>query len=408
MVKEAEKDDILIVDDHINNLQILMTFLKPEGYRIRVAKNGLQALESIKKKKPKLILLDIQMPEMDGYEVCRKLKADNSTSNIPIIFISALSQTIDKVKAFSLGAVDYIEKPFQIEEVVARVFNHITLRNQRDQLALALKKVKYAQNKLIQSDKMISLGVMSAGIAHEINNPINFVSTGAMALDLDVNDLIKLLDLYDRLDSNCIDPKHYKEIQELKQEIDYNIIRKNIALTIKDIRDGVKRTTEIVNGLKRFSRLDNGEKFELNIHEEILSVITIIERLSKKNISFVQEFDANINTIEGYPGQLNQLFMNIISNAEQAIDEDKVGLIKVKTRAEQNGVRVLISDNGCGIPEDLGQRIFEPFLTTKEVGVGTGLGLSISFGIVENHKGRITYESKVNHGTTFNIYIPKK
>ncbi|MBL4707214.1 MAG: response regulator [Flavobacteriales bacterium] len=198
-MENTGKEDILLVDDNPENLKILASFLTPKGYHIRVALNGEQAINSINNKPPKLILLDIQMPKMGGFEACRRIKSNKETKDIPIIFVSALSDTTYKVKAFRAGGVDYIEKPFHMEEVIARVEAHITLRRQSVQLEEAMQKLRATQNQLIQSEKMVSLGVLSAGIAHEINNPINFVSTGAAGIKLDLIDLISVLDLYDAI-----------------------------------------------------------------------------------------------------------------------------------------------------------------------------------------------------------------
>lgn len=400
-----EKDDILLVDDNPENLKVLANILKPKGYTIRLSRSGSKAIESVKSKPPKLILLDVQMPGMDGYETCKALKEDKTLAQIPVIFISALSGILDKVKAFEAGAVDYIEKPFHLDEVVARVNTHLTVKRQQEQLEAALEKVSQTQNKLIQTEKMASLGTLAAGIAHEINNPINFVNAGAVGIELDLIDLIKVLELYEKLDLKNIQPELAKQIHQKKTEIDYNYIKENLMTTIKDIKMGASRTTEIVKGLKRFSRVDSEEMYDVDINQEIESNVKIIKRLSKKEIDFQLELEKDITTINGLPGQLNQLFMNLIMNAEQSINEK--GVVKITTSNRNGGVNITVADSGCGIPEELGDRIFDPFLTTKEVGEGTGLGLSISFGIVKHHNGKITYTSKLNEGTTFNIQLPK-
>ncbi|HOI33000.1 MAG TPA: response regulator, partial [Bacteroidales bacterium] len=169
---------ILIADDNENNLRVLSTMLRSEGYEVRIAKNGEQVLKSVGLDKPEIILLDIHMPVMDGFETCKHLKADLNFRDIPIIFISALTETGSKVKALEMGGVDYITKPFQVEEVKVRVHTHLLLRRKTLELELTLNNIKQLQTKLIQSEKMASLGVLVAGIAHEINNPVNFVYAG--------------------------------------------------------------------------------------------------------------------------------------------------------------------------------------------------------------------------------------
>lgn len=404
MISRAEKEDILLVDDKPENLKILAHILKSKGYVIRLAKNGAEAIESVESKPPKLILLDVQMPVMDGYETCKQLKRNKEFAKIPIIFISALSGILDKVKAFNAGGLDYIEKPFHMDEVLIRVHTQLTVRRQADQLQQAIIELKLAQSKVIQSEKMASLGTFSAGIAHEINNPINFVNAGATSVEMDLRDLLRVLDTYDSIDLKKHSPELADEIELVKNEVDYRYVREHIMDTVKDIKMGAERTKEIVYSLTRFTRGDGEQKYKTRINEEIENVVKIVKRLSKKKILFLLDLQKDIKTFDGFSGQLNQLFMNLITNAEQAIEQE--GIIKIATLNKKEGINIIISDNGGGIPEDLGSRIFDPFLTTKEVGEGTGLGLSISYRIVENHGGTITYSSELNVGTTFNIYLP--
>ena len=401
-----EKDEILLVDDNPENLKVLAGILKPEGYSIRLAMSGMKAIKSIKAKAPNLIILDVLMPGMDGYETCRVIKSHEEMAEIPVIFVSALTEVLDKIKAFKVGAVDFIEKPFHFDEVLARVNTHLTLRKQSVQLQQALLKVSQTQTKLIQSDKMVSLGILTAGIAHEINNPINYINAGVTALELDLTDLLKVLNHYETLDVQKQLPDVTQQVALLKDRIDYNYLKENLMTSINDIKMGATRTAEIISGLSGFSRVDNNQHLKVNINEEIQSNLKILKRICKKQIEFNCDFQQNINEINGHSGHLNQLFMNLIINAQQSIE--KVGIIKVTTRNKEEGVTIIVSDNGSGINKELGDRIFEPFVTTKKVGEGTGLGLYVSFGIVENHGGTITYASESNEGSSFEVYLPNK
>jgi signal transduction histidine kinase len=401
-----ERDEILLVDDNPENLKVLAGILKPKGYIIRLAMSGMKAIKSINAKAPKLVLLDVQMPGMNGYETCRVIKSHEDMAEIPIIFVSALTEVVDKIRAFEVGAVDFIEKPFHFDEVLARVNTHLTIRKQSEQLQQALLEVSQSQTKLIQSDKMASLGILTAGIAHEINNPINYINAGAIGLELDLIDLLKLLDYYETIDFEKQLPDVAQKIKILKGNIEYNYLKNNLITSINDIKMGATRTAEIISGLKRFSRVDSDQHSKVNVNEVIRSNLKIVKRISKKRSKLNCDFQENINEINGYPGQLNQLFMNLIMNAQQAVD--KAGVINITTLNKGEGVTIIVSDNGSGINEELGDRIFEPFVTTKKVGEGTGLGLYISFGIVENHGGTITYTSERNEGTSFRVYLPKK
>jgi len=231
MADDTKAGTILVVDGTPANLGLLSSILTKEGYRVRPAPNGRMALRAAHNDPPDLILLDINMPEMDGFEVCRKLKDDVRLTSIPVLFISALTETADKVKAFNTGGLDYITKPFQAEEVLARVDTHLKIRRYQlelnrksESLQKALDELKAAQDQLVQTEKMASLGVLTAGIAHEINNPINFIKTSAHALSRDMEDIRRLLDAFEVCGRDCPDAAVRDSITGLKADMDYDAL----------------------------------------------------------------------------------------------------------------------------------------------------------------------------------------
>ncbi len=269
-----------------------------------------------------------------------------------------------------------------------------------------LSKLRQAQTQLIQSEKMVSLGQLTAGIAHEINNPINFVLNGIMPLEANISDLFELVGLYIKnLESPT--PDLVEIIKELKDEIEYDELKPEILGLCNSIKIGAKRTSEIVNGLRTFSRTDENEKKLTDIHEGLDSTLAILSGKLKGRVQVVKEY-ASLPHIDCFPGQLNQVFMNIISNANQAIGDVKGTITITTNKANDDSITIGIKDDGPGMSDEVKEKIFEPFFTTKDVGEGTGLGMSITFGIIQKHSGSIEIETTVGVGTEFLITIPLK
>ncbi|TDE18173.1 sensor histidine kinase [Dyadobacter psychrotolerans] len=280
------------------------------------------------------------------------------------------------------------------------------------ELNLALTKLKDAQTQLIESEKMASLGQLTAGIAHEINNPINFVSSNIRPLRRDIADLIEILDsysdLHERNPENDIDAK-LKEIQDLKDDLDVDYIKTELAELLKGMEDGAHRTVEIVKGLKMFARVDDTDLNMVNINDGIESTLVILNYQMGTSMRLIKEL-GSIPNVEGYGGKLNQVFMNILTNSIYVIQKDPNILqptIHVKTwLSDTDHVSISIKDNGSGMSPEVKAKIFEPFFTTKQVGEGTGLGLSIVFKIIEVHNGNIAVNTEVGQGTEFVITLP--
>lgn len=278
----------------------------------------------------------------------------------------------------------------------------------RSELESANSKLEEAQVRLVQAEKMSSLGKLTAGIAHEINNPVNFVANGVNTLKDDFDRLNVFIDNYKRiceLDSIEEVKKYYKIMRE--DDADYEDVKTSTSEALDDIEYGTTRITEIVNGLRVFSRQDEVEIKEAQINEILEKALLILKPKYKKKAKVLKNFDSNIPKINCLPGQINQAMVNIIGNAADAIDFK--GTISIKTRElDEDNIQVMIIDDGKGMPEDVVSQIFDPFFTTKDVGKGTGLGLAITFGIIEKHDGRIEVDSTEGKGTTFTITLPKK
>ena len=287
------------------------------------------------------------------------------------------------------------------------------LQSANTQLNDAFSVLKDAQIQLVEAEKMASLGQLTAGIAHEINNPINFVKSNIKPLLLDLNDLFEVIDEYGKLHHQQLEalPASLTTIKQLQTSFDMDFLRTEIYSLMKGIEDGADRTAEIVRGLRNFSRLDESLIKTVNIHEGLDSTLIILRNLLPENISIVKNFNAD-GEIECFPGKLNQVFMNILNNSIQAVkqkkDITKQEQIIITTRdLENDSIEISIKDTGPGMSPEVKQKVFDPFFTTKEVGEGTGLGLAIVFKIIQEHHGKIEVVTAEGQGAEFIITLLK-
>ncbi len=277
-------------------------------------------------------------------------------------------------------------------------------------LTTTLQELKDTQIQLVEAEKMASLGQLTAGVAHEINNPINFVKSNIGPLKMDINDLVSIIDEYEKLHtiSELDIAAKLADIDALKKKIDLGYLKKEIVDLITGIREGADRTAEIVQGLRTFSRLDESEIKTVNIYEGIDSSLILLKNMMPGNLTVEKDYQAK-GSIECYPGKLNQLFMNIIGNAIHAIKQKTLQnereFIFISTRDTGSQIEIRIKDTGVGMSEEVKRKIFDPFFTTKDVGEGTGLGLSIVYKIVQMHQGKIEVLSSEGGGAEFIITL---
>jgi len=404
----SNKGQILAVDDTPANLKVISETLRNAGYTVATAIDGDRALKRLQHYQPDLILLDIQMPGIDGFETCRRLKADPNTEHIPVIFITALSDTINKVKGLELGGVDYITKPFDCAELLARIQVHINL--------------KKAQLQLIEDSKLSTLGELVAGIAHEVNNPINFIYGNLKHAAQYHRDLLHLVELYE---NQYPDPP--AAIADWQEHIDLSFLKQDYFQLLESMKTGTERIKGIVVSLRSFCKLDETEWKRANLHDGLNNTLILLSHRLQANshrptIQICKDYGA-LPLIYCNLAQLNQVFMHLLVNAIEAIDakyeneksnlKDKLEapqihiFSQIQTLNKQELIHIKIKDNGLGICEEHKARIFEQFFTTKSTGKGTGMGLAIARQIVtEKHGGTITYSSDFGQGTEFIISIP--
>ncbi|WP_118952974.1 sensor histidine kinase [Taibaiella helva] len=283
------------------------------------------------------------------------------------------------------------------------------LESKNLEIATTLADLQQAQMQLVEAEKMASLGQLTAGIAHEINNPINFVTGNIGPLKRDVDILLQIIQLQDQLNtSNISDQDRIEATNRFKEEQDFDYLKMEIGHLLKGINEGASRTAEIVKSLRIFSRLDEAELKLADINEGLESTIVIVNNLLG-HIKVTKHY-GNLPLVHCYPGKLNQVFLNIISNALFAINERfgeaPGGELTVSTRCTDDQVYITISDNGTGMTEDTRRKVFDPFFTTKDVGQGTGLGMSIAFNTIQKHNGSISVTSTLGAGSAFHLQIP--
>jgi len=276
----------------------------------------------------------------------------------------------------------------------------------KHKLELALKREKETQAQLIHQGKMASIGLLTAGIAHEINNPLTFITGGIETLEQSIEELNPILEKYDELsDIQDIDivKQRLQEISELKEEEEYEETREAINSMISSIKEGARRTTEIVRGLKTFSGGKNEAFRPADLHEGLDSTLVLLRNKLKRRITVIKEYQTNLPWVECHIGQINQVFMNLLANASESIQDD--GTITIRTSAQDNFICIRIADTGVGMSPETQEKLFEPFYTTKGTR-GTGLGLAISYGIIEKHNGTIQVQSDIGKGSEFILHLP--
>ena len=384
---------LLVVDDNANNRYILCRRLQRQGYGVDEARHGSEALDRVATEDFDLVLLDVMMPVMDGFEVLARMKADRRMRSIPVLVISALDEIDSVVRAIEMGAEDYLVKPF----------DPVLLRTR---IGALLEKKRLRQELSVQ-EKLASLGALSAGVAHEIQNPLNFVMNFAQLA-------VELADAQKRRVEGLagkIDEAEMKELHEITEDLSENLGK---------IREHGERADQIIGSMLGQSRGQKGDRraTELNglVHEFVqLALHGIRVQDDSFQADIESDYDEAVGKVNVIPQDLSRVFLNVATNALYALRrKTQQGIsgyrpvLSVSTRVVAGGVEVHIRDNGTGIPKDLRGRVFDPFFTTKPAGEGTGLGLSISREIVVGeHQGEMRMESEEGEYTEFVITLPR-
>lgn len=455
---------ILVVDDNRMNRLKLTHYLEREGYAVSTAANGREALAMLGDNEYDTVLLDIMMPEMNGFEVLAAMKSEIRWRDIPVIVISALDEMDSIVRGIEMGAEDYLSKPFNATLLQARLAAGLRKKKLRD-----LERSYLQQEMLLrQSEKLATLGRLSAGMAHELNNPAAAAQRGAEQLrqaigqvqqahlalhqfTLNPAELARLAELEPEIDAKAaqpldLDPLERGDREEALEEwLDNQGVAQGWELApslvnmgydpagldglrqdfpgktftplllwmhgsytvdtlLAEIHEGSSRITDIVRALKSYVYLDQAPVQDVDVHQGLDNTLVILRSKLKQGVNVVREYSPDLPHIEAYGGELNQVWTNIIDNAISAMSGR--GELRLATHQEGSWVVVEICDNGPGIPADIQDKIFDPFFTTKGVGEGTGLGLNITHNIiVQKHQGEISVASRPGE-TCFTVKLP--
>lgn len=532
---------VLVVDDNAAMLMTMKKMLLGDGYQVLSASHGAAALALAQQHVPHLVLLDVMMPDMSGYDVCKQLKGNPVTQNIPVVFVSGLTKAAEQVEGLKLGALDYITKPIDKNIMLTKTRSFVQLslshqqniemhRNQQkinqelEQFSQALDNASdgvvftdtdghvtfvniafghliqrsFAEleglsiaslfpadtpiesaihgalggssvtlettllkenaatpvqlrcsaimNELVQptgllmlvsdlseqkraelerdrlelelfhSQKLESVGQLAAGIAHEINTPIQFIGDNLRFLHDTIQDLFALnkeqQKLLEAAKASGFDPPLVAVVEKAAKHADLGYLREEIPKAIDQSLDGVKRVASIVLAMKEFAHPGSSEMNPANLNEAIITTVTVARNKWKYVAELETDFDETLPMIPCLVGELNQVVLNLIINACDAIfdvvdNDGGLGKIRITTRKVGPFAEIRISDTGGGIPAEIQGRIFEPFFTTKEVGRGSGQGLPIAHGVVVNkHHGELCFETEAGKGTTFIVRLP--
>ncbi|MGD1809511.1 hybrid sensor histidine kinase/response regulator [Dapis sp. BLCC M126] len=426
---ETLNSTILIVDDNPINMKLAVSVLESYNFNILVSLNGENCLKQARENSPDIILLDVLMPGIDGFETCKRLKADPETRDIPVIFMTALSDTEDKITGFELGAVDYVTKPIKIDEVLARVKVHIQLRKltkklkdknvllqeeiqqkiiTEAKLQETLKELQVAQKEIIAKEKLAYLGTLTSGIAHELCNPLNFVQNFAQLSSELLDEFMEDL----TLENKKIEAEKFENFTEIINDLKHNT---------EGIYQHSKRAERIIRMMVKHARLDSSQLQSSNLNK----ILTESLQFAGKSLWEKDEFPLKINTnyddsigavLVSY-SDLIQAFINMFDNSyyalkakleqQESINQDFTPTLFIKTCNLGEKVETRIYDNGIGINSKIREKIFDPFLTTKPPGEGIGLGLSLTYEIiVGQYNGSIQVETKLGEYSEFIIEIP--
>lgn len=426
---------ILLVDDSRSVAVVFGERLQALGHEVCLAHNGAEGVAQFQRFAPDLVLMDIEMPVMNGFDATQNIREFESTRQwawTPILFLTSVGTDENIVTAIKAGGDELIAKNVpepvlearmtamariarlrqsvitancqMAEDIRRRQLAEAELASRCDELSELNQKLSRVQGQLIQSEKMASVGQLAAGVAHEINTPIAYVSANIGTLQAYVDRLLALVDSYETALAEAVGVPR-AGIDACRTAIDFAHLATDAHALAEESREGIERVKKIVHSLREFAQIGvAGHWRRADLHRGIDATLDLLGNEVSAKADVVKEY-GQLPEIECVPDQLNQVFMSLLVNAEHAFGKAR-GTITLRTGVSKNSVWLEFSDNGSGMPDDVRRRIFDPFFTTKPPGKGLGLGLSLSYGIIRGHQGTLSVDSTVGRGSRFRITLP--
>lgn len=377
MKDKSSRPEILIVDDEPTNIMVLSEILDKE-YITKASTNGFDAIECVMEKAPDIILLDIMMPEMDGYEVFRRLMSNSKTKDIPVIFLTGLNESKDEIRALKLGCADYITKPYVPEIIKARIRNQVELKNYCEHMEELARN--YA-DQLLHSERLSIIGSLTSGIGHEIANYLSIISGNSELLELNIDEMLSKHSMGN--DADCLEQSQNQ---------------------LSSILKAARQIDVLIRSMKTFSFHNVKKSPGVSVRECINQTLILCQHYLKT--VDVKLKIQKLPRVYANEQQLEQVFVNLIKNAVDSMEKNERKILEISAFHDNSKILISIADNGPGIPKDKLESIWAPFYTTKADGKGLGLGLSIIKDIISSHNGTINAENRGQGGARFIIELP--